>query len=282
VRERCAADGTWAREDFVCAVDISGSTEENMVCAVKSDGRLSCFGDSFNPVLAPLAAGVPDRPWAKVFLADDPNDVTPYQVCAIDRTGEGSCWGSQHAAADVGGALLWIANGTYGLCTIGAGGASYCPMGQQLTGAAASSMGPFQELVIRNNWIFALGVDGSLTVPFPEFGLPADVYTQFSASNLALCAVDQNHRLSCAPTAAPAELASQRFTQVAVEYYGSMCAIAEDQSIVCEQLGGHTVYTPPPGQFTRIAATDSGMCGIRTDGSIACFGTSTPTIPVDW
>jgi hypothetical protein len=35
-------------------------------------------------------------------------------------------------------------------------------------------------------------------------------------------------------------------------------------------------------KLTRIAATGDGMCAIRSDGSIACVGTYTPVIPLDW
>jgi hypothetical protein len=115
-----------------------------------------------------------------------------------------------------------------------------------------------------------------------NFLLPTGVYTQFSASNQALCAIDREHKLACAPTAVSAGVAAQRFTEVAVEYYGSMCAVTEEQSLLCDRLVAGLAYTPLAGQFTRITATGSGMCGIRTDGSIACFGTHKPTIPADW
>jgi len=70
--------------------------------------------------------------------------------------------------------------------------------------------------------------------------------------------------------------------EVAVEYSGSMCAIANDQSIVCDGLGMPPGFTPPTGQFTRLVATLSGMCAIRTDGSLACFGERPLVPPADW
>jgi len=41
VREHCDDSGVWVEESFVCATDITGSVEQALVCAVKSDGRMT-------------------------------------------------------------------------------------------------------------------------------------------------------------------------------------------------------------------------------------------------
>src|SRR4051812_22562487 len=47
--------------------------------------------------------------------------------------------------------------------------------------------GSFQDLVIRNNLVFALDASGCVTAPTPQFELPTGIYTQISASTHELC-----------------------------------------------------------------------------------------------
>ena len=127
VRERCDQNGAWVKESFVCATDITGATEQAIVCAVKSDGRMTCFGRSFDPFVAPLVANAQDSRWAKLVLSDDPSDKTDHDLCGIDHAGSGVCWGVNSGPHGVGGLLTQIAPGSQGLCVVGAEGALSCP-----------------------------------------------------------------------------------------------------------------------------------------------------------
>jgi len=269
----------WVKESFVCATDITGASEVTLACAVKSDGRMTCFGDGSEYFSAPLIEKAPNRQWAKLILADDPSDSTDHELCGIDVSGVGVCWSRGGEPRELSGKIKQVASGTSGLCVIAEGGAGQCLQNQGLAGPIA---GTFQDLVIRNNLIFGLDPSGKVTAPSPQFELPAGVYTQISASSHALCGLRADHSLACAPNALPAALAAQRFSQVAVEYWGSMCAIRDDQTIMCDTLQSGSNFTPPAGKFTRIVALSQGMCGIGIDGTISCFGNQAATPPGDW
>ncbi len=149
-------------------------------------------------------------------------------------------------------------------------------------GPIASDSGPFQDLLLRNGVLFGLTRSGSVIVPFPRYALPSGVYSQISASDRELCAVRLDHELFCAPNALPPALAAERFLEVTVGYLGEMCAIREDHSVICDPLGGGLSLTSPPGEFTHFVVVSNVMCGIRTDGSIACFGPNAPDPQADW
>ena len=42
-RLRCTSDGSWADDNYVCTVALSGSSDYNTMCALKADGRLACW-----------------------------------------------------------------------------------------------------------------------------------------------------------------------------------------------------------------------------------------------
>lgn len=281
VREHCDDSGVWVEESFVCATDITGSVEQGLVCAVKSDGRMTCFGPSFDLYSAPLLAAAPARKWSKLILTDDVGDKTDHDLCGIDKNGGGVCWG-QTSNRSVGGPLTQIAPGSQGLCVVSADGALKCLVDDGIVGPIAADSGPFQDLLIRDGYLFGLGVSGTVSVPYPQFALPSGVYSQISGSDRELCAVRLDHELFCAPTALPPALAAQRFLQVVIDDGGRLCAIREDHTVVCDSLGAGPNPEPPSGEFKQLVMPSGGICGIRTDGSIGCVGVNAPVPPADW
>src|SRR6478736_3412299 len=165
-REHCDDSGVWVEESFVCATDITGSVEQGLVCAVKSDGRMTCFGSSFDLYSAPLLAAAPARKWSKLILTDDVGDKTDHDLCGIDKNGGGVCWG-QTSNRSVGGPLTQIAPGSQGLCVVSADGALKCLVDDGIVGPIAADSGPFQDLLIRDGYLFGLGVSGTVSVPYP-------------------------------------------------------------------------------------------------------------------
>jgi hypothetical protein len=41
-------------------------------------------------------------------------------------------------------------------------------------------------------------------------------------------------------------------------------------------------FEPPEGAFVRITAASNGMCAIRRDGSLVCWGDNPLAVPDDW
>jgi len=281
-RERCDEHGEWLKEDFACAIDITGAEEQAIACAVNSQGRIVCFGPTVDHFSDELIAQAPKRTWAKLVLADDPLDVRHHQLCGIDIHGQGMCWNRAGESTSISGPVKQIALGTAGMCAVLDNGTGYCQLDERVIGPTPPMTGPVQDLLLRNDSAFGLQQDGAVTVPYPDFSPPMGEYTRISASDLELCAVRVDHTLSCAPHVLPPALASKHFIQVAVEYFGGMCAIRDDRTIVCDALESGREFKPPAGEFTRIAAVSAGMCAIRADGSLACFGETELVPPADW
>src|SRR5205085_5552763 len=89
-RQRCGPAGTWVDDSFVCTVQISGSTDYRNVCALKSDGTLSCWGigtDFEQKQAAAWTNAAPQKSWVEVAVGDG-----QWQSCAIDSDKTVSCW----------------------------------------------------------------------------------------------------------------------------------------------------------------------------------------------
>ena len=156
-------------------------------------------------------------------------------------------------------------------------------MNNGIVGPTNSGTDRIVDLQMRSGRLFGLRPDGSVIVPYPEDRLPEAVYTRISAGNSEFCGLRDDRVLVCRRQALPIALASQHFIDLAVDYWGGLCALREDQTLVCDAMdSGVNFGTPPAGKFTRIEALSRGMCGIRVDGSIACFGATEVVVPAGW
>ena len=61
------------------------------------------------------------------------------------------------------------------------------------------------------------------------------------------------------------------FTEVSAGYDHS-CGLRSDGTILCWGNGRNGETEPPEGAFTAVSAGDGYTCGIKTDGSVACWG----------
>ena len=91
-RLRCAADGSWADDNYVCTAALSGSSDYNTMCAIKADGRLACWasGDWANGQAGMMVARAPAASWRQISVGDG-----PFGMCAIATSGAISCWDVQ-------------------------------------------------------------------------------------------------------------------------------------------------------------------------------------------
>lgn len=134
-----------------------------------------------------------------------------------------------------------------------------------------------------NNNVFALGDDGRIASSNEYFVFPEDRYLDVATSGVGACAVREEGPIRCVRVDDPPEALEARYVRVALEYFGRVCAIRqEDAAIACWSIDVSAPFTPPAGQFTQIAATSNGMCAVRTDGSIVCFGDTDLPVPAGW
>ena len=64
---------------------------------------------------------------------------------------------------------------------------------------------------------------------------------------------------------------SGSFTSVSAGRYHS-CGVRADGSLACWGSDSARQATPPSGSFTSVSAGGHHSCGVRTDGSLACWG----------
>ena len=61
------------------------------------------------------------------------------------------------------------------------------------------------------------------------------------------------------------------FTEVAAGGYHT-CGLKTDGTLACWGYNASGQSTPPAGTFTQVAAGYAHTCGVRTDGAFVCWG----------
>ena len=52
------------------------------------------------------------------------------------------------------------------------------------------------------------------------------------------------------------------------------CGVRSDGSAACWGSNGRGLSTPPVGSFDSVSAGGRHTCGVRSDGSVACWGSN--------
>ena len=68
-----------------------------------------------------------------------------------------------------------------------------------------------------------------------------------------------------------ASLPTNTFASVSVGWIHA-CGVRTDGSVVCWGYDGHGEASPPSGTFSSVSAGTHHTCGVRTDGSVDCWG----------
>jgi hypothetical protein len=130
-----------------------------------------------------------------------------------------------------------------------------------------------------------------------EFSSKSGAYRQFSVSAKHLCAVGLDGRISCWGSNKDGESTppTGTFTQVAVggrfdfrRPIGSFttirdeclysCGLRSDGTVTCWGCGTCGQTAAPPGRFQQIAARWHNACGVRDNGSVECWGLNSPGV----
>ena len=281
-RLRCTSDGSWADDNYVCTVALSGSSDYDIMCALKADGRLACWapGDWGNGQAAMMIAHAPADTWKQISVADD-----AFDICAIGSAGTISCWtamGGSGFRPPPAGTFETLSYSIYGSCALTDTGTPVCFNGTQLP---TDFVGKFKQIVTANQFVYGIDENDVLHVPdIFSAGYPAGKYKQIIANNGASCALRDDGAIFCSPVAdglpPPAgngylpPPTGNGFLEVAATYGNdAACAIQADRTVTC-WLGQSTMpplEATPSGTFTHIAGADSAICGIRTDGTTVCW-----------
>jgi hypothetical protein len=282
--EACnVVDGTCAASEgggSTCqarVVDIA--VGERVVCMLRRDGRLVCWGRN-NPLHIDAVAREPNHDFVQVVAADE-------SVCALRKDGSHRCWGKQLDASASPQPLQLLAAGPgERLCGVAPDGVIACVGADdfgQTTGPTADpghdvkqlSLGRDHSCGVRASGAIACwGRDdyGQVSGPMNE---GASGFTHVSAGLDHTCGLRSDGTLRCwggkpdfrDPVDLPNRYATKRYRALA-SGQGQTCAAATDGEVTCWN------GAPPADNqgFERLTLGGSTLCAIRTNGSVACWG----------
>jgi len=268
IREMCGADGSWTATDFVCTTNIAIDDVVGSICATKADGRARCWNADGTTV---GDLGLPDANYKRVQAA---------RVGTIGLTRDGRLLGASRG--EIPADLPPIADfratdlGAAGLCLIAHDGSllygNYLPeVDPPLT--LAVEAGPFADVACAFEGLVA-GVRSDGTVWGTDL-LPGDSWARIAISTTVVCGLSRAGEVTCSHGPAGWAPGVPMFTrgpyrQVAASFQAA-CALEEGGALTCLRSADGEGLTIDPGQFTFIVAGRDLVCGIRLDGTSACF-----------
>lgn len=162
-----------------------------------------------------------------------------------------------------------------GMCGLRSDGSLQC-IGQ--LGNDIAPPGAFASIGSGNGGFCGVRTDGTVACwGGLNWTLPTTQYRSADVGIDHVCGILEDWTLGCDQTTPPAGT----FTSVSVglSWDRFACAISIAATISCWGANGHGQANPPSGTFTALSAGSDFVCGIRTNGALACWGGSTESTP---
>jgi hypothetical protein len=191
--------------------------------------------------------------------------------CVADTQGVVTCESSFNrppATPFVTFALSQDISGDAG-CGLSADGLAHCWGGGV---EEATPPGPFSAIALGDGNACGVRPNGTLTCWGDDDSLkevPAGQFVDVTVDDGRACAVAAAGHVACwgmRITTSDGMRVDGAFKQVV--FAGARCTLDMAGAIACSPTQG----TPPTGPFERISASSNHACGLRSDGSVACFG----------
>jgi hypothetical protein len=234
---------------------------------------------------------------------------TAFGTCALDAGGAILCWGCARLSTTgwivPDGAFVALYGSIDAICAVREDGTYTCfpqPVGTPPDLSYARKI-KVRSLALDRGVICGVDDQGkTFCAPAqPEYELPppsGEQFTEVSAGRVFACGIRQDRSLLCwgssglpddcsySPIAGQLDAPTGSFRSV-VSAPLSSCAIRDDGTLACWGAGeaaddpnalwcaeryNFGQSAPPPGKFRMVAAGDNHACGIREDGTIACWG----------
>jgi len=254
---------------FVRTTNVAIDDEVGSVCATKADGRARCW-NADGTVVGDLT--LPDAHYTRVQRAT---------VGPIGLTDDGRLYGPRGAIpdglptiVDFRATNLW---GRQGLCLRAQDGSllygNYVP---ELDPPKVLQVepGPFADVACAfEGLVCALAADGTVFGTWPLCPMGADL-AQISISVSLSCGLTRGGEIACSHGALPAGngapfFAGGPYRQIATTYEAA-CALDASGKLTCMR-GDGAALSVDAGPFTSIVAGRDLVCGLRPDGTTACF-----------
>lgn len=241
------------------------------VCGLTADDRVVCATQNTGDLRPPYD-------FVPVSLGDASSG-----LCALDAQGRAECWGQFDAREKLVGAFRRVDNG-FRFCGVRTDGQPVCG------GSTVTTSGPVVQFVMPDvNTSCAVFADGGAnclmrwesggqarsanapTVPFERLVVFDQATCGLRAGGTAVCWGN----LPSSGLGVPQEPLSD-FAHNGVTGCG---VVAATGALACWGADPFGIRTPPAGTFTQVRMNRVYACGLRTDGSVTCWGEAPPAWP---
>lgn len=228
-------------------VDVDAGRD--FACALRADGQAVCWG--YRDDLWEVFAFASEQRYGAIAVGYD-------AACGLRTDGIGHCWIPNWHPPGPGGQFAHIAAGP---CGIRPTGDIECWGFTKHRGEPPDSIGPLTDAA--TGWRISCGIQATnsdIACWDPEtnhqrFTIEGS-YSQVSTAGSRICALTTNRALRC-----------WRFRPGGP-------ALHSCQPGDCWNRQGEQSFDMPEGTFTKIAIGGEHACAIRTDGTIACWGSN--------
>ncbi len=285
----------------------TGSRDEAGAGTSGSDGGTGAPDSAAGPIdgAAGLVGDVTSQTPPQIAAFD-------YGGCALTRIGATQCWGSLPPDTDTiappPGIAIAIGAQNVTACILTVGGAIECQAIPESAPATVPPAGTWSSMAVGVNSVCGVAASGSVQCAEDLDGeatnVPAGVkFTQVGSGTNFGCGIRADDQTivcwgspgysyaGCIPSPPEGQLQPPpgKFVSLSSGQAHS-CAIGVDGSVACWGAGKagapHTTdmcgirfnygqAAPPAGTFAQIAAGKITTCGVKTDGTIACWGAGT-------
>ncbi|XXX77717.1 hypothetical protein WMF30_02940 [Sorangium sp. So ce134] len=278
LRETCTSDGGWSASDFVCARNVAVDDEVGSYCVTKTDGSYRCWGDN-------LGGALPSERYRRVQLArqgliglTEDGRLLAAGTLLPDGLPPAASFRATNMGGDKGVCPLFVDGSFAVLLDRTPNDVTEPTMVRQLEGSFTQAFCVFEGL--------AAGVrqDGSLwrwsggeTIPgeFTEVAYSTRIYCALTRAGGIRCfepqfTCDNTGFTACVGPEYP-EFPGGPYRSITATS-GAVCAIDAEGALTCRRYDGTDMPLPvDAGRFTFIEGGYDVLCGVRTDGSGACF-----------
>ncbi|MGA2450570.1 MAG: hypothetical protein ABTD50_18030 [Polyangiaceae bacterium] len=241
-------------------------------CGINTDGSVACWGGNTQGESNP-----PGGTFVAVSAGDD--IYSGGYTCGIGTDGMVTCWGdnSYGQSTPPSGTFVALSAGADSACGIKSDGTLAC-WGNDQYGQSSPPSGTF--IAVDAGFWFACGIRDDRTVACwgsNQYGQTAPLagqFTQIGVGDFYACGIKADGTLGCWGDGFSGA-GSPPIGPVTALGKGGTCGIKTDGTVDC------WASAPPflTGTFSQLSPGGDALCGVESDGGIACSGTSVGTLP---